>query len=727
MDIIYLLKVLYRKIWIILAVPVIAGISAYIFTRDIPKKYKSAAQVATGFTTNTKVQITKENFDYWESKTNFENMVETMKSELIGSMVTYNLLLHDLTDPTPFRKQEPINNRDSVVSKLRHNIETFELLSSYDPFENEILHILDAKGYTVTDWLKTNDLAIARIKDTDFIRVEFLSENPFLSAFVVNNLCEEYIRYNNDIRNAYTEESLQFFSSQVEKKRQELDNKTMDLNSYKASNQVYNYDRESSSKMAQLTEYEIQLHDEENKVNGLAISLKNIRTKIANYDKSAPVSNNSKVLELRNKINELNRSYINGGSTDKELLNTINDFRDQLQVELAKLDESPVTNTGGSAPKTLEELTSEKDLLELEYEITNSNLASIRDKVNSLKSNISRIGSKESTIASLERDRDNAQKDYSTAVEKYNEAKSKSLVNGSGVKLMIKGQPNSDPESSKTLFIIALAVVGCGSLCVGTIVLIEYFDNRIKTPVKFESFSKIKLIGYINQVDEKKLVYGYQFKSKAEQLEVEAVKHSMRKIRFNIESTDKRVILVSSTKAGNGKTFLIMSLARTLSLLNKKVLIIDTNFKNNSLTKMLVAKPLLQKSNEQLLLKGREEAEPEKEYSKQMISHTNDKNVDIIGSSEGFESPSEIFAGRDFLGMLSTLRTKYDYIFLEGASLNEYSDTRELIQYTEGVIAVFSAKDTIKQSDRESIKYLKSLNGRFMGAVLNNVDQKDVA
>ena len=91
MDLIYLFKVLYRKIWIILTVPLIAGVAAYVFTRDIEKKYKSTAQLSTGFTTNNRIQITKENFDYWESKANFENLVEMMKSDLIGSMVSYNL------------------------------------------------------------------------------------------------------------------------------------------------------------------------------------------------------------------------------------------------------------------------------------------------------------------------------------------------------------------------------------------------------------------------------------------------------------------------------------------------------------------------------------------------------------------------------------------------------------------------------------------------------------
>src|SRR5690606_25325203 len=109
------------------------------------------------------------------------------------------------------------------------------------------------------------------------------------------------------------------------------------------------------------------------------------------------------------------------------------------------------------------------------------------------------------------------------------------------------------------------------------------------------------------------------------------------------------------------------------------------------------------------------------EYSRGFISQTSDKNVDIICSKEGLESPSEIFAGKDFRKMIGTLKERYDYIFMEGASLNDYSDTKELIEFVDGVIVVFSAQSTLKLVDRESIKYLKTLNGKFQGAVLNNI------
>jgi succinoglycan biosynthesis transport protein ExoP len=63
----------------------------------------------------------------------------------------------------------------------------------------------------------------------------------------------------------------------------------------------------------------------------------------------------------------------------------------------------------------------------------------------------------------------------------------------------------------------------------------------------------------------------------------------------------------------------------------------------------------------------------------------------------------------------------YDYIFLEGAPLNNYTDTKELINYSEGLVAIFSSETALTAIDRESIKFLKQQDGKFVGAILNKV------
>lgn len=113
--------------------------------------------------------------------------------------------------------------------------------------------------------------------------------------------------------------------------------------------------------------------------------------------------------------------------------------------------------------------------------------------------------------------------------------------------------------------------------------------------------------------------------------------------------------------------------------------------------------------------------------NKNIISRTSDANIDVIGSSVGSDSPSEILAGKDFAGMINQLRNHYDYIIMEGASLNQFSDSKELLSFADKVLAVFSADSTLGNADRESIDFIKSLKNSFLGAILNKVDMKNVA
>jgi succinoglycan biosynthesis transport protein ExoP len=180
----------------------------------------------------------------------------------------------------------------------------------------------------------------------------------------------------------------------------------------------------------------------------------------------------------------------------------------------------------------------------------------------------------------------------------------------------------------------------------------------------------------------------------------------------------------------------------------KKVLIIDTNFRHNSLTKALLPRGrggenrkllkkalLFEEEEDELLLEEAKNPAPNTEDALEstqttkssIVNRTRFNGVDIIGNVGGRDSPSEIMAGRDFKEMIHNLSLQYDYVLMEGPALNDYSDSKELIGYADKVIPVFRADTSLTQMDKESINYLKSINGRLMGTILNNVKMKNLS
>jgi Mrp family chromosome partitioning ATPase len=291
------------------------------------------------------------------------------------------------------------------------------------------------------------------------------------------------------------------------------------------------------------------------------------------------------------------------------------------------------------------------------------------------------------------------------------------------------GQPAFSAESKHTLVITLASWLSSLSICIFVILVIEFLDFSIKTPSQFKKMTKLKIAGTLNHVKiygEKKLTMRELFAVKGD-ADADTFKHLLRNLRYEIETSKQKVFLFTSTKPGEGKTFTIISLAYSLSLIQKKVLIVDTNFKNNQLTKILSE----HKEREQLpegktTQVVRSDQWDDDSGKNSLITPTIYQYVDKIVSKTSSKSASEILIEKDFGGLLQEITSYYDYVFLEGASLNDHSDTKELSEFADRIVPVFSSHSVVKQIDQESITYLKSLGNKLFGAVLNNINIRDL-
>ncbi|TAE59691.1 MAG: hypothetical protein EAZ89_02285 [Bacteroidetes bacterium] len=100
--------------------------------------------------------------------------------------------------------------------------------------------------------------------------------------------------------------------------------------------------------------------------------------------------------------------------------------------------------------------------------------------------------------------------------------------------------------------------------------------------------------------------------------------------------------------------------------------------------------------------------------------------MDVIGCEGGNLSPAEVFRPQEMEELINDLSRTYDYILIEGPELNQYADSRELERYVERVLPIFSSMDSISETDRESIAWLKSLGDKLCGSVLNQVDIRNL-
>lgn len=733
MDIVYLLTILWRKKIILIALPAVSLVVSFFVTKDLPVKYRSVSEIATGFTTRDGIEVSDGRLNLREADLKFSNLISTMKTGLLFNQLTYRLVLHDL-DPAnePFHDLAktsaviiPETDLTTVEELFSSKLSNMEPLTAAEEQADLQLKVVKSYGYTYP-WINRS-LEIKRKPNTDFIVVSFVSDDPELSAFAVNAYIEEFFRYYMEAKSQNTGKSVDFFERLVKQTKDDLDTKENALENFKSSNRFLDIDVQSESNMTEISDLESQKSELNSKLFGLDLRYNSLQNELRNLSSSPSTElNNQKILDLRRRINELNGRYINSGSQNANLRDSLDLLRGQLSFELSK-----------GAPReqaderTEEEIIKDIENIKIEQAIAESRLSQINSKLRNLRYDLSSYASKESAIKTLEREVEVASDEYLSALNRYNEAKNKMLASIGSIKQMSKALPAASPESNKRLLIIAFSGIAMFGLVIFVIILMEVLDTSIKTPNQFQRNVDLRLTGSLVEVDIKKLNYSKLFSKTFKDKELETFKHFLRKIRYEIEVTGAKTFLITSPKVKEGKTFVIFALAYVLSKLKKRILIIDTNFKDNALTKWLSTKEsdikkLEAKSYNGLKVLANDIDGQDQRDTDRLIVPTKYKNIYLIGNSGGNDSPEEILHDKDFKGLMEYLKDSFDYIFLEGPAINEFSDTKELVGYVEKVLAVFSAGSSIKQLDDESIEFLKGLGDKVCGAVLNKVDIENI-
>ncbi|MEM9680523.1 MAG: hypothetical protein AAF901_09390, partial [Bacteroidota bacterium] len=706
--------------WILIGVPITAAVAAFFLTADYQRTYRSSAQISTGFTISPEVQLTSERFNLFEVEVKFNNLIETVNSSRVLSLLSYRLLKHDLESPEKAFRRPGENDQDiatqllkinpvEILSSLNNKLDSIKLLNNYVPGEKRTLDLLDIYGYDFESLKEI--ISISRVKNTDYVSIVVFTENPFLSSYMVNTLCAEFLRFNSYTNNARSDESVSIFSKLVSQKKEELDRITEQLRLYKSNNSLLNFSAESESKISQIADLEAQVQGELKNARSIKLQLQDVENRIKASDNSN-INNTifAEIVSLKKSISLLNQKYVAGGSQDDTLLDSLIVLRNRQQSLIASASQMEDADA-------LDKLVETKNQLDVDLQISEQNLTALQSQLNQLRRNVGGYASKEARIAELERELNLASEEYRNAQEKYNQSLDVSLAASNSMSQVLFGQPASEPEPSKRLIITALSGISTFVLCVLIIILLEFVDVSIKSTSNFINTINLPLAGSLVALNLKRMSLNDLFTVDRSKLDKNAnlFRESLRKIRFLVEQRSKKTFLVTSTKSGEGKTTLIQSLALALSYSKSRVLLLDTNFTNNELTRRFGAKPnledLLSQDNGDLI---------------SAISSTEISNVDIIGCEGGNYSPSEIFPANRMKCLIQTLEQSYDFIFLEGAALNQFSDSRELSEFVESVLTVFSAESVIKQPDLDSIKYLESITSKSIGAILNNVQLENI-
>jgi polysaccharide biosynthesis transport protein len=253
---------------------------------------------------------------------------------------------------------------------------------------------------------------------------------------------------------------------------------------------------------------------------------------------------------------------------------------------------------------------------------------------------------------------------------------------------------------------------------VGLAFLIELLNDLVRTPSDVIKYLHIPLMGMIPNSDEDDLVDGTDLCHVVRLSPHSIISDSYRQIRTNIRLSGPpeatKTILVTSAAPGEGKTSTAINLATTLVTEDKKVLLIDTNFRRPTSLKMFPP-------NSAAIYPGLSDLLTGQCGIRDAIRPTAVPNLDIIDCGAMPPSPAELFESAKMRQVLEELRKHYDNIILDGAPMLLVSDAKTLSVVVDGTLLVINAGITRRGMAMRMLRELREINGTVIGCVLFNV------
>ena len=465
---------IYKKLWIVVLVPLVAASIAFFFTYEKAGKYKSVAVIKASIPEEP--SKTKTLKDVQEPAQYYENMAATMKTELMTSMVSYRLLLHDLGKTVAFRPpaiQYSETKKEQIQKVLEKKLASFELLSGTVPAEATVAQIIHNMDYDAARWVRDGEMTVEHKPQTNKIEVATSTDDPFLSAFASNALSQEYIRYETFIVGpAPASDSVGYYRQEVDRLRKNMEAKAGELSEIsKSKSSPVDDIRFRRLKQNKISEYEMRIVEEEWELNSLREQLAKAERPQANevQQPATDVASNAKIQAARKKIDQLSSLYVQGGSKDKKLDSIINVLRKQVNDEAVRLQMASQKSAAATPSPN-----PERDMIRSRIQRHEQAIASLRNDIRKIKNTTNTSGntvSNESAVAQLTKEQEMATSEYNTALTHLKTLEGKSNSPSTGrvnhhLILKTKALPSAEPESPWAMLIVISAFAGTLAICI---------------------------------------------------------------------------------------------------------------------------------------------------------------------------------------------------------------------------------------------------------------------
>lgn len=486
---------------------------------------------------------------------------------------------------------------------------------------------------------------------------------PQRGVDLINTLIEVYARESAAHKNQLAKTTLKIIDERLELLTNELGSTEKDVEVYKQSNQL----TDVSTDAARF----IQLADEADRELGLLRSQINALNLL---ETSVAQSGNSSSINSFNVQNQV-------------IISLITQYNEQLQKR-----QSLVRTTGAGNPQLAE---IDRQLQDMKNTIL-GNIQSVKSvmmneqnslisKSSSYRSRVSTVPTAERALLEINRDQGLKQSLYLYLLQKREEESLSMVSPFTDIRVIETPQATGYPVSPNKLAIYL------GSILFGLFIPFVWvfakqtLSTKIVNVDDVKSLTNTMVLGAIASSKEKgPIVVG--------ESNVSPVSELFRLMRFNLKfiskGESKQVIMVTSGKQGEGKTFISINLGASLAIAGKKVVVIGLDLRTTRFMKDL---GLSQVS-------GITDYIVDSNINMQtlIVAHKDIDNLHFIGPGSMPPNPGELMLSGRVEALIHSLKQEYDYVIIDTPPIGKVADAFALRNYVDSTLYIVRSNYTSK-------------------------------
>jgi len=601
----------------------------------------------------------------------------TMKGKVINSVRSF-------VAPLPAEEQPIVYDKlHSFGEKIETPWFIITLQQVYE-FENDEYYFTMLPNESMTDFIDENLMVSLSSKQGSIVVLDFQDNVPLRAKEILDALSSAYINENLEIKSKSAAGKLNFIDMQLEAINKTLKSSAKNLESYKVRNIVIDLSSKAQLTSEKMSQLETQLYEVNMRIDVMENILNYIEThkdiKGINIDSTFLDSNLQgsaiqniilqiqKVTALRSDLlTEFKRRHRNIIKVDRQLISLRNSLEEAIVSSL--------------------------------YTFKKRKQA-LNDIIKENKEKMQILPEQERRLARLTRNFMVNEKIYSYLLETRAEIAIVESSTVSGMRIIESAVVAKKPIKPKRVLILLVGILLGFILGIVQAKLRSYLDNTIKRMEEIEKLTHIPIYGTIPFLHSKKNLQPYN--------------EALRVIRTNLEflqNTGKsKLITITSSVAGEGKTTTIIELGKIIAKSNKKVIILDMDMRRPTVYKQFNFSNNIGMST---LLAGKNTLE-------EVIQQAEDINLNTITSGPIPPNPSELIMSDILKEVIKELMQKYDYVLIDSPPIGMVADAMMIMHVSDLNLIILKANYSKKEFISKINRFVEDhdLNA---GIILNGI------